>query len=58
MNILGRDSSIYRYLGFEDLNDQGVVVQLVDHVSGSLSQAKAVKTYLLTYLTMSDVCSQ
>lgn len=29
MNVLGRDSELYGYAGFKDMNQQGVVVQLV-----------------------------
>lgn len=34
--LLGRSSTIYRYLGYTDMNELGVVVQLVDKVSAPL----------------------
>lgn len=35
MNLLQRDSGIYRYFGYSDMNDFGVVVQLVNKVRDS-----------------------
>lgn len=53
MNVLGRDSGWYGYAGFKDVNQQGVVVQLVAAVGGCMLWGLQILPLTLYYLLRS-----